>query len=171
MRSRKKNRVLPEKLCASGTSAVFSVRESLRDTSENNQADSYTAERSNHADCGYVISEKEQMAVCLHFRSLQAVRYVLYGRGILLYGVNLPVFIRGDSIFLSEGAVKAGIIIESVFRTCIGDVRFIYDCTGYEFQPFFDDVLMNGYAEVLLEQMRNVIPGKIKGFTDVFQRE
>ena len=77
MRSRKKNRVLPEKLCASGTSAVFSGRESLRDTSENNQADSYTAERSNHADCGHVISEKKQMTVDLHFLYLKAVVHVL----------------------------------------------------------------------------------------------
>ena len=78
---------------------------------------------------------------------------------------------RGNAVFFLKGAVKTGIIPETERRVYNGDTFLAKQCLAAERKSFFHDILVDGYAEIFFENMRDMIFAHIEYLSKSFQRQ
>lgn len=73
--------------------------------------------------------------------------------------VLFQVVFGGSSILLHKGSIEVGIVVKASLGTGFGNISSGEHQRSGDFQPLFDDVLVQGNAHVGLKQMRDVVLG------------
>ena len=70
---------------------------------------------------------------------------------------RVPIIGGRDAVFLSKGAVKAGIVLKTELRAAPGEIRAGAHRVAARVQPLLCDVLVQRQPGVFLEEMGNVV--------------